>query len=383
MAPEVAVTAVDWMADRLEELGRREFQVQFFGGEPFVAPDLVDIVVHRVRYQSAVRGLVPWIEASTNGVFSDARCQFVGDYFDSVVLSMDGPPVFHDRNRPTASGGPTSDRVQRTAMKLGDMPTQLCIRACVTEDSVSELEAITGWMIDSFGPSVVNFEPLTPCGPHRPTDLRPPDPFEFARHFIGAHRVAGSHGVEATFSAAAIDRNRVSCCPLGTDALIVSPDGRVSTCYLLAEDWRARGLDLQIGRVSRDGSVHIDNHARDRVRKYTMEKPRCARCFCKWSCSGGCRVNETYPGCSQEYTDFCVQTRLITACLVLRDLGCEEMIDDLLGDREAAERLARESADVGPSLDSAVSLGVPLPPGGDHGDSRSLAGEPRMRGGRG
>jgi radical SAM protein with 4Fe4S-binding SPASM domain len=352
MPPEVAVAAVDWMANRLEELGRTDFRVQFFGGEPFVAPEIVDIVVHRVRYQSLVRGLVPRIEASTNGVFNDARCQFIGDYFDTVVLSMDGPPIFQDRNRPTAGGGPTSERVQRTATELRDMPTRLVIRVCVTQESVAHLEAITQWLIDSFRPSMVDFEPMTPCEPGRPIDLVTPDPFEFGRHFLGAYRLAESQGVEAVYSAAVMERNRLSCCPLGTDALIVSPDGRGSACYLLADDWRTRGLDLDVGRVHEDGSVEIDDKALARVRALTMEKPRCDGCLCRWSCCGGCRVNETYPGCPEGYTDFCVQTRLITACLVLRDLGCEDMIDGLLNDRTAMERLAHESYDISECLDA-------------------------------
>jgi uncharacterized protein len=375
MAPETAVTAVDWMADRLEEAGRREFRVQFFGGEPFIAPDIVDIVVHRVRYQSAVRGFVPHIEASTNGVFSEARCLFVGDYFDSVVLSMDGPPIFHDRNRPAAGGGPTSERVQRTARRLRDMPTQLCIRVCVTQDSVTQLESITRWMIDSFSPSVLNFEPLTPCEPDRLTGLETPDPFEFARHCVGAYRVAEAQGVEAVYSAAGIDRNRHSCCPLGTDALIVSPDGRASACYLLADEWEARGLNLDVGRVYGDGRVEIDANALARVRQYSMEKPRCEACFCQWSCGGGCRVNQTFPGCGREYTDFCVQTRLITACLVLRDLGCEELIDDLLSDRGAMERLAGGSCGITEAFGAGVTMEMDLSLGERYQEPHSLATE--------
>src|SRR5947208_1430371 len=53
MNPDIAVSAVNWMADRLVKAGRRDFQIHFFGGEPFIAPDIVDIVVHRARYLSA------------------------------------------------------------------------------------------------------------------------------------------------------------------------------------------------------------------------------------------------------------------------------------------------------------------------------------------
>ena len=56
-------------------------------------------------------------------------------------------------------------------------------------------------------------------------------------------------------------------------------------------------------------------------------------------------MNQTYPGCDNEYTDFCIQTRLITACLLLRDMNCEDMVTELLADRSAMERLAQHPWD--------------------------------------
>ena len=346
MDPRIAVAAVDWMAECLERHGRKTFHVHFFGGEPFVSPEIVDITVHRVRYVSAQRGLVPYIDASTNGVFNQRRCQFVGDYFGGVVLSFDGPPEFHNRNRPAFKGRPTFDIVDRTARRLSEMPVELCIRTCITQESVGHMEAITRWMCTSFKPAVVNFESLTPGELASKAGLEVPDPYEFARHCVGAYRVAEELGIKAVYSAAEAERARLSFCPVGTDALIVSLDGRVSACYLLAEDWQARGLDMDVGWVRPDGSVEIDFEALTRTRRLPMDKPRCERCFCQWSCAGGCHVNQTYPGCSHSYTDFCIQTRIITACLLLRELGYEHVVDELLADRAAMETLASHPWDV-------------------------------------
>lgn len=345
MRPEIAVAAVDWMAERLVQSGRKLFQIHFFGGEPFISPEIIDIVAHRVRYQAARHDLMPYLDASTNGVFNEARCEFVGDYFGGVVLSFDGPAEHHDRHRPAFEGRPSFDIVSRTAKRLSEMPLDLCLRVCITDDSVGEMEQITAWMIRDYKPSVMNFESLTPGALAQQAGLKVPDPYRFAKHCIGAYRVADRMGVRAVYSAAELQNARLSFCPVSTDAVIVDPGGRASACYLLPNDWESRGLDMDVGRFDADGGVFIDQEAVNRARSLPFHKPRCESCFCQWTCAGGCHVNQTYPEASREYTDFCIQTRLVTMCLLLRDLGCDDMVDELLSNRQAMARTAQHRWD--------------------------------------
>ncbi len=194
--------------------------------------------------------------------------------------------------------------------------------------------------------------------------LKPPDPYRFARHCVAAYKVADEAGVPVVYAAAEREHPRLSFCPLSTDAVIVSPDGRVSACYLQAADWRARGLDLDVGRIDSHGAVTIDDAAIERTRELPLLKPRCRRCFCQWTCAGGCHVNETYPDCGLDYTPFCVQTRLVTACLLLRDAGCGELADALLADRRAMKRLAHYAEDPFDAIgarDAIAAAGAPLP----------------------
>lgn len=354
MKPEIAVAAVDWMADRLVQSGRTLFQVHFFGGEPFISPDIIDIVTHRVRYQCERHGLIPYLDASTNGVFNESRCEFIGDYFGGVVLSFDGPAEHHDRHRPAFQGRPSFDVVSRTAKRLGEMPLDLCLRVCITDDSVGEMEAITEWMVRDYKPSVMNFESLTPGALAQQAGLKVPDPYRFAKHCIGAYRAADRLGVRAVYSAGEVEKARLSFCPVSTDAVIVSPDGRASACYLLPEDWESRGLDMDVGEFHEDGRVFIDQSAVDRARSLPFHKPRCEGCFCQWTCAGGCHVNQTFPAAVSDYTDFCIQTRLVSMCLLLRELGCDAMVDELLASRAAMERTAQHRRDpIAVELDAA------------------------------
>ena len=346
MDPAIAVTAIDWMADRLVENGRDLFFLHLFGGEPLIAGDLVDIVVHRVRHVCARRGLKPFIDASTNGVMSLERARWVADFLDSVVLSMDGPPEFQNRNRPGNNGRDTFEAVDRTARYLASTRIEVCLRACVTGESVLRMPEITRWMIDSYGPAIINFEPLTENDLTSRTGLSAADPYDYARAWMASRRIARQFGVRLVYSATEADAPRLTSCPVGTDAVVVTPDGSVNGCYLQPEDWLRRGMDMTLGRFSTQRELQIDAGKAEALRHLILDKPRCANCLCQWSCAGGCHVSNTYLNCPAEYIGFCVQTRLITAFLLLEELGESAVVDRLMEDPEAMRRLALQDSDV-------------------------------------
>lgn len=240
MSFDLAVAAIDWMAEHVLDAGRSMLELHFFGGKPFSAPDVVDVAPHRARARVADAGLTPRFEVA---------------------------------------------------------------------------------------------------------GLQPPDPWEFATRCVRASALASHLGVAPVYAAASVDAVRHSFCPIGRDTLLVSPDGRVSTCYLPEQEWTKRGLDLNLGRLEGTGKIHLDPVAIERVRGLTGNRPRCQRCLARWHCAGGCQVNHSYPGCPGTYDAFCIQTRIITAYRLLEELGCREEVERLLDDRPALERLALRTSD--------------------------------------
>ncbi|MCX6616937.1 MAG: radical SAM protein [Acidobacteria bacterium] len=341
----LAVAAVDWMAADAQRRGRATLDVHFFGGEPFFARDVVEVVVHRTRAVAAEKGLVPRLEAATNGVYDEDCARFIGDYFEAVVLSFDGFPQVHDRRRSAVNGRGSFEAVARTARILSQSPAELCFRVCVADDNVDHLAETVSWFCRQFQPAAIDFETLQPTSGAEEAGLRPPDPYRFAAQFHSAGRIASDQGVRPSYAAALRETPRTSFCPVGNDTLILSPEGRVSACYLPKQEWQARGLDLEMGRFTVQGAMELDRRAIERVRSLAAAKPRCAKCFCRWSCAGGCHVNQSFPGCPQAYNDFCIQTRLITACSLLAELGADSLADRLLDDRSAMEALALRTSD--------------------------------------
>lgn len=335
MALGLARHAIDAYLGLVASHGRDRAEVHFFGGEPFDAEEVVHFAVEYASMCAAKLGLAIRFEVTTNGAYSETRCEWIADHFDSVVLSLDGPPDVQDRQRPKLGGGGSSAIVTRSARILSAGTCELILRACVAQESVGRMEETARWMGQEFVTSTVCFESLVPNPRSEEAGLAPPDPWEFARNFLLASRLLGAKGIEAVLATADLRSCRAYLCPVGRDALIVSPDGAVDACYLPCASWR--GLDLHLGSVH-GPRIDIDGESLRRVRSLSVLDERlCADCLCRYHCVGGCRVGHDTGRPPGEYDAICIQTRIVTFGQLLDRLGQREAVDEWLADRTALE----------------------------------------------
>jgi uncharacterized protein len=341
----MARRALDGYFRRIQESGSHRVEVHFFGGEPFFAESVVHFAVEYSALRASPLGMKPTFEVATNGLFGADRCRWIADRFDTVVLSLDGPEDIQERQRPALSGGGTFKAIVQNAKILSEGTVDLAIRVCVSDATVDRMEEIAAWIAGEFRPSSVCFAPLTETSVSRPAGLCPPPAWEFARNFHRASGILERHGIKSILSTADLSRCRVSFCPVGKDAFIVSPDGSIDACYLFPEDWQAAGLNLRLGKVMPDG-LEIDAGAAQSVRDLAArEKTLCADCLCRLHCAGGCHVRHDCSAPAGRYDDLCVQTRLITAGMLLRQLGQGELAEAWLQNRASMRTVALQKTD--------------------------------------
>jgi radical SAM protein with 4Fe4S-binding SPASM domain len=208
------------------------------------------------------------------------------------------------------------------------------------------MEQITRWFCESLNPSMINFEVLCPTSQTEKKNLFPPGPYEFAKNFIRARNAGQEYGIKVVFASDLGSVPTVSSCPVGKDTAIFTPDGRINSCYLNPERWQSVGLDLCIGKIDKFGTVVINDYSVKQIRMMVEDKPRCDACFCQWNCAGGCHVGLTFPGCDENYDDFCIQTRIISACSLLSDLGLHKEAELLINDDACLTNLANNKSDL-------------------------------------
>ncbi|MCI0493524.1 radical SAM protein [candidate division KSB1 bacterium] len=343
--PDIVVSAIDYFAALTEQKKKHFFLIQFFGGEPFVEQEIIDIAVHHARLVGSKTGIIPHFEALTNGYFSEHQRIFIKDYFDRIVISFDGFKKYHDKTRPINSRQGSFEKVVDNIKYLSTSNVELSIRCCITSESVGEMEEMARWFCEEFNPDKINFETLTPNQLTEQEKIYPPDPYQFAQHCVRSWRILRENHVEPAYAPVSLDRAQTTSCPVGRDVLIVHPDGAIASCYLLRKDWEDKQLDLCVGQVHKNGKVEVYLKKIKQLRNPLYTKPRCENCFCRFGCAGNCHVNCTYPGASPAYTDFCIHTRIITACQLLENMGQQTIVEEMLDDTNALKHLALQKSD--------------------------------------
>lgn len=346
MSLGLARQSIDNYMQLLRESNHQSAAVHFFGGEPFFAKDVIHFIVEYATLRARELDMRIHFEAITNGVFKQSDCVWIADNFETIILSLDGPSDIQDFHRSAINGRNTFPIVYRNAKMFSQSTAELIIRACVTDGTVPRMEEIAEWIGTEFQPSAVCFETLTQSPRSGSAGLLPPSPWEFGLNFVRAARILEKKGIETMLSTSNPQIiNQASFCPVGKDALIVSPDGAVDACYLLQEDWKRNGLDLRFGQVAPDGFA-IDHQALERIRGLSVHaKSLCANCLCRYDCAGGCHVNHDASMPAGRYDNLCVQTRIVTIANLLKQIRQTSLADEWLADGVALKSAIMQPTD--------------------------------------
>ena len=340
----LARESINMYMDIMAENGHKEAEVHFFGGEPFYAEDVVHFVVAYATMRAQELGLHVRFEATSNGLYNSTRANWVADYFDTVVLSLDGPDYIQDHNRPGLNGKSVFEAVTRTAKIFSERSIELILRTCVTSDSVHLLPEMAEWFARDFRPSTWCVETLTESPLNEAAGLNLPDPWEFAKYFDIAARILEPYGIELVNSTTDVRQIQHTFCPVSRDAMIVSPDGSVDACYLLKKDWSRNGLNMRYGHIHVPGvtepqgdlpkyqnsgfisldSIGVSNGVATLATEATLEideealagirdlnvynRSLCDDCMCRYHCAGGCHVNHDTSRKPGDFDNLCVHT---------------------------------------------------------------------------
>jgi uncharacterized protein len=340
------IKIVDWYFQYMLELKRNVVDIHFFGGEPMLANDVLEVAVHRARMLGNDYNMIPYFEISTNGQYSWEKAQWLGNYFNTVVLSFDGLRDVQNIHRPLKRGKDSYENAFQTAKIISDSSAELNIRCCVSRVNIKQMEELVHFFCKHFHLSSLNFEIMCPSIRSDSEGLYPPDPVEFAIQFQKARTAAKIYNIDVVYASDISPHPQVTSCPVGKDTVIISPNGRISNCYLLPEKWHRVGLDFDYGFIKKSNNVQIDQSKVEAIRLKVDDKPRCTTCFCRWSCAGGCHVGNNYRSNSDGYNNFCKQTRLISAFSLLSDLGLENQIEMLFQSPKAIKSLTEQPSDL-------------------------------------
>ena len=292
MSFEVGKQALDFLMANSQ--GRRNLEVDFFGGEPLMNFDVVKQLVAYAREKEKECGKNFRFTLTTNGLLiDDDVIDFANKEMSNVVLSLDGRKEVHDRYRVDYAGNGSWDRIVPKFQNLVEARghKNYYMRGTFTHANPDFLEDIREML--RLGFTELSMEPVV-CDPSSPSALTEEDlPVVLAQYEELAELMLQRHreGKSFTFYHYMLDLKggpciykRISGCGSGTEYMAVTPWGDLYPCHQFVGEEA-----FLLGNVW-DGVTNTavqDTFAACNV--YT--RPECADCWAKLYCSGGCAAN--------------------------------------------------------------------------------------------
>ena len=292
MSFEVGKQALDFLVANSK--GRRNLEVDFFGGEPLMNFDVVKQLVAYARSIEKDAGKNFRFTLTTNGILiDDDVIDFANKECSNVVLSLDGRKEVHDRFRVDYSGNGSWERIVPKFQKLVEAREgkNYYMRGTFTHANPDFLEDIKT-MLD-LGFNELSMEPVV-CAEDDPSALTGEDlPIVLEQYEKLAELMLERHreGRPFTFYHYMIDLKggpciykRISGCGSGTEYMAVTPWGDLYPCHQFVGEEKFKLGNVFDGVTNKDAQ---DEFACCNV--YT--RPECKDCWAKLYCSGGCAAN--------------------------------------------------------------------------------------------
>lgn len=292
MPLEVGKKAIDFLIER--SAGRRNLEMDFFGGEPLMNWDVVKELVLYAREQEKIHNKNFRFTITTNGLLlTDDKIDFINQEMSNCVLSLDGRKEINDRLRVRVDGTGCYDQIvpkyQKLVAQRGDK--DYYARGTFTRYNLDFTEDVLH-MAD-LGFDQVSVEPVVSDEKLdysiKEEDL--PRVFEEYERLANALLKRRKEGKGCNFFHFMIDLNQGPCaikrlrgCGCGNEYVAVTPEGDIYPCHQFVgdEQWK-------MGSVL-DGTFNMP--MKERFAKANVySKSDCKNCWAKFYCSGGCNAN--------------------------------------------------------------------------------------------
>ncbi len=292
MTFETGKKAIDFLLR--ESAGRKNLELDFFGGEPLMNFDVVKQIVEYAREEEKKVGKTIRFTITTNGMLlTEDKMDFINNEMSNVVLSIDGRKEVNDRMRKRVDGRGSYDRIIENFKKFVPMrgDKDYYVRGTYTKYNLDFSEDVIHLYEQGF--EQISVEPVMapPEMPYAITEEDLPKIFEEYERLSKRIREILDSGKFINFFHFMLDLEAGPCaikrlkgCGCGNEYVAISPEGDIYPCHQFVgmEEYKMGNLD--------DGTFNKDMK-KEFAGAHVYSKPECRKCWAKFFCSGGCNAN--------------------------------------------------------------------------------------------
>lgn len=313
--------AIDFLL--LHSNGRKNLELDFFGGEPLMNMEVVKAVVAYARSKEQEHNKNFRFTITTNGVLlDDDNIDFINKEMSNVVLSIDGRPETNDLMRPAINGKGSYDVILPKYKKLVEKRghDQYYVRGTFTKHNLDFAKDVMS--LNEAGFDQISVEPVVADEKlsYALTKADLPRIYEeyesLSLQMID--RIKSGNGFNFFHFMLDLDQGpcaikRLRGCGCGNEYVAVTPDGDIYPCHQFVgmDGWKMGSLY--------DNSFDLD--MKNKFAKANVySKKACIDCWAKFYCSGGCNAN------SLQYAGDILNCHELSCELEKKRLECAIMI---------------------------------------------------------
>ena len=292
MPAETGTRAIDFLIENSQ--GRKNLDVDFFGGEPLLNWETVKDIVKYARSVERGSGKEFRFTLTTNGLLiDDDVIGFANKEMHNVVLSLDGRKETNDAMLRLGNGRGSYSEIVPKIKRLVEarQGREDYIRGTFTRNNLDFLDDILH--IADLGFTELSMEPVVAKSemPHALTMEDLPKLCEQYELLAAEMMKRDKEGRGFTFYHFKLDltggpclHKRLAGCGVGVEYLAVTPEGELYPChqfvgdesFLLGDVWRGLS-DVDLQNSFNECSI--------------CSREECKACWARLYCSGGCAAN--------------------------------------------------------------------------------------------
>lgn len=290
MSLEVGKKAIDFLIEQSD--GRKNLEIDFFGGEPLLNFEVVKDLVNYARSLESIHNKRFRFTITTNGVLlNEDMYDFLNKEMSNVVLSIDGRKEIHDAMRPFRNGRGSYDYIINRYKEFikSRNSKDYYVRGTFTANNLDFFNDFISMKNEGF--DRISIEPAVSFDGEDFSLTKEHIDIIFDEYDKLARYLAENDDKNLLFFHFMLDLSggpclskRLSGCGSGTEYLAVTPTGELYPCHQFVGN-----SEYLIGNVY-DGILYRDK-IKDFYAVNVYTKEDCKECFAKFYCSGGCASN--------------------------------------------------------------------------------------------